>query len=59
AAAAGLRAGDVVLALNDAPIADLAAFSAALKAMSAGDRVRTRISREGAERTVEVNVAAR
>lgn len=59
AAHAGLRAGDIMLALNGNPIKDLAAFSESLKTMAAGQTVKTQIDRAGEELTVDVVVTAR
>lgn len=59
AAQAGLRAGDIVRALNGAAIEDLAAFSESLKTMAAGQTVKTLIDRAGSPMTVEVVVTAR
>ncbi|RMF98609.1 MAG: PDZ domain-containing protein, partial [Gammaproteobacteria bacterium] len=56
---AGLKPGDVITALDGQPLADLAAFSAALKKYRPGDRVRAEI-RRGADRLdVELELAAR
>ena len=55
----GLLAGDVLVELNGEPIADLRAYSDALKRLSAGDRVRVTYLRGTERKTVEVEAAAR
>jgi hypothetical protein len=45
AEAAGIRPGDVVVALDGRPVADLKAYSEALKARQAGDGVSIRLQR--------------
>ena len=55
----GLLAGDVLVELNGQPIADLRAYSDALKRLSAGDHVRLTYLRGGERKTVEVEAAAR
>lgn len=59
AARAGLRAGDVVLALDDTAVKDLGAFSESLKTMAAGQTVKTLIDRAGSSTTVDVILTAR
>ena len=56
---AGLAAGDVLVEVNGEPIADLRAYSAALKRLAPGDRVRLSYERGGARKTVEVEAVAR
>jgi S1-C subfamily serine protease len=59
AARAGIRAGDVIVAIDGAPIADLRGYSACLAGHQPGDRVRVEI-RRGADRlVVEVVLAPR
>jgi membrane-associated protease RseP (regulator of RpoE activity) len=55
----GLLAGDVLVELNGEPIADLRAYSQALKRLSPGDHVRLTYLRGGERKTVEVEAAAR
>ncbi len=59
AEAAGLRAGDVLLALGGARLEDLRAYQQALLAHAPGDRVRLRLARGDAELEVEVTLAER
>ncbi|MEW6074311.1 MAG: M20/M25/M40 family metallo-hydrolase [Planctomycetota bacterium] len=59
AAEAGLAAGDVLLAIDGAPIADLRTYSALLKAHSPGDRIRVRFRRGEEELEVEAILRAR
>jgi hypothetical protein len=57
AAKAGIGAGDILIAIDDSPIADLGAFAAKLKQLEPGDKVVARVrSADGAEhlRTVEL-----
>ena len=59
AEAAGLREGDVIVGMDDAKLASLAEFAAALGAKAPGDRVKVRVVRDGAEKVVEATLAAR
>lgn len=52
AARAGLRAGDIIVRVGDAPTATLSALSEALARHAPGDRVRVTYDRDGDERTV-------
>jgi putative serine protease PepD len=56
AADAGLRAGDVVTALDGAKIADGDALAAAVSAHAPGDVVTVVVTRDGAQRTVKVTL---
>jgi hypothetical protein len=56
---AGLLAGDVLVALDGRPIADVKGFSAALKALGVGATVEVTILRDGAERRVAATLEAR
>jgi hypothetical protein len=56
---AGLAAGDVIVKLGATPIADLRAFSDALKTLSPGDKVQVVFTRDGKERTVQSEVVGR
>ena len=56
---AGLRAGDILLALDGEAIASLRAFSNMLKALEPGQSVKARYAREGREAEVTVTVVAR
>ncbi len=59
AEAAGIRAGDVVVALDGERVADLRAYSAALKGRQPGDRVSVTVIRGGDELTVTAVLASR
>jgi len=59
AEAAGIRAGDVVVALAGAEVADLRQYSAALKALEPGDEVTVTLLRGGEEITVTATLGAR
>jgi hypothetical protein len=56
---AGLREGDVAIALDGAKVADLKSLSAALKGKSAGDRLKVTYRRGEVETTVEVMLEVR
>lgn len=58
-AAAGLRAGDVLVRLGSREIADLQGFTDALRAHQPGDRVRVAVIREGREVTLEAVLGSR
>lgn len=59
AEAAGIRAGDVILALDATPIATLKDLAAALAPHTPGDRVAVRVSRDGQEQTIQATLQAR
>nr|MCU0761274.1 M20/M25/M40 family metallo-hydrolase [Steroidobacteraceae bacterium] len=59
AARAGFAAGDVLLALDDRPVADLGGFAAALKRYAPGDKVAARRLRDGVESILTVDLAER
>jgi hypothetical protein len=59
AAQAGLRAGDVVLRLDDREVASLQAFSDLLRTLTPGQTVRAAVRREGREEVVPVTVRDR
>ena len=52
AAQAGIRAGDVILAVNGQPTDSVAALQSVLATLKPGDQVRVRLSRDGSQRTV-------
>lgn len=58
-AAAGLKAGDVITAINGESAGDLRAYSAALKKLSPGQRVKIAYLADGAEKTAEIELAGR
>jgi S1-C subfamily serine protease len=69
AAAAGLRAarlerrevvvpGDVIVALNDKPVASVARLQARLDDFNPGDKVRLGILRDGTRTNVDITLAA-
>jgi hypothetical protein len=59
AEAAGMRAGDIVIALGTHDIADLQALTDALRAHRPGDRVRVRFLRNGAVHEVDLALGRR
>ena len=59
AEAAGVRAGDVVVALDGAPVADLRGYSAALKGHGPGDTVKVTVRRDGEEMVLTATLAGR
>ncbi|HSK08639.1 MAG TPA: PDZ domain-containing protein, partial [Vicinamibacterales bacterium] len=56
---AGLREGDVLMAIDDKPIADLRAYSDLLRALAPGRTVPALIVRDGKELTLSVTLAER
>src|SRR5215475_5128703 len=52
AAQAGIRAGDVILAVNGQPTGSVAALQSVLATLKPGDQVQVRLSRDGSQRTV-------
>jgi putative serine protease PepD len=58
AEAAGLRAGDVVTKVGDAPVADFADLMARVGANSPNDQVSLTVTNGGAERTVNVTLGS-
>ncbi|MCA9290875.1 MAG: ChaN family lipoprotein [Phycisphaerales bacterium] len=59
AARAGVRAGDVIIRIDDTALADLRAFSEMLRTLAPGQSVRAALRRDGAEVVVPVVVEAR
>jgi putative serine protease PepD len=59
AAAAGLRAGDVVTAIDGKAVRDAATLGSAIDAKKPGDRVSITFTRNGTTKTVQVTLAAR
>jgi S1-C subfamily serine protease len=59
AAAAGMQAGDVIVALDGEAVTDLRSFSALLKARAPGDAVEVTIMRDGAKTEVQAVLGAR
>jgi putative serine protease PepD len=58
AARAGIRAGDIITALDSQPTASLAALQSVLAAHKPGDRVQARLSRDGTAATVTVTLGS-
>jgi S1-C subfamily serine protease len=56
AEAAGLREGDVIVAMNGRQVAGLKGLSDILKSLSPGDRISVTFLRDGRERTAETVV---
>ena len=58
AAGAGIQPGDIITALGGQPTTSLAALQSVLAAHKPGDRVRARLSRDGAVSTVTVTLGS-
>jgi len=59
AEAAGLLAGDVLIAFDGEPVTDLRGYSTLLKAKSPGDEVEVTVLRDGEEKTVTATLGER
>ncbi|MBI4408192.1 MAG: M28 family peptidase [Gemmatimonadetes bacterium] len=59
AAAAGIRAGDIIIRFEQRDIADLQAFTDALRAHKPGDTVRITVLRDGAEVILDATLGSR
>jgi hypothetical protein len=59
AAKSGLRAGDVIIAVDGKGISDQGDIASALEDRQPGDKVQVRIVRDGVERTVDLQIAER
>lgn len=55
----GLETGDVVLAVNDVPIADLLDLAAVVRAYEPGDVIDMTVERDGTTETISVELGAR
>jgi putative serine protease PepD len=58
AAKAGIQPGDIIVNLAGQPVQSMAALQSVLAAHKPGDRVRARVSRDGAESTVLVTLGS-
>ncbi|MGZ4593842.1 MAG: S1C family serine protease [Actinomycetes bacterium] len=58
AAKAGLRVGDVITKVDDTPVADATALTAAIRTHQSGDSVRLTITRNGASSTVTATLGS-
>jgi len=58
AAHAGIRAGDIILAVDGKTTDSVTALQSVLAAVKPGDQVRVRLSRDGTQRTVTATVGA-
>jgi hypothetical protein len=56
---AGLRKGDVIIALNDMPVTTLRDYARALKQLHPGEEIRIRFRRQGREQSVTTHVTVR
>ncbi|MGH7554994.1 MAG: PDZ domain-containing protein, partial [Longimicrobiales bacterium] len=56
---AGLRRGDVIIALGDHEVNDLQGLTDALNAHKPGDHVRVKLLRDGSELRIEVTLGNR
>jgi len=59
AAHIGLRKGDIITTVNEAPVVSMRQYSEALKQLSPGDEIRVRYLREGTESIVTTRVTER
>jgi len=59
AQSAGLAKGDVITAINDKEVGDLAGFAGLLKSFDPGDRVTVHYVRDGETRAAEVVLSSR
>lgn len=59
AAKAGLKAGDVIVSLNEAQVVDSVGFGASIREIKTGETVRLGVEREGELREVEVTLGER
>ena len=59
AAQAGLQPGDVIIAVNDAPVRDMRDYAAALRQLNPGDAIQVRFRRADVEQTVSARVVER
>jgi aminopeptidase N len=56
---AGLRKGDIIIAVNETAVSDMRSYSEALKALDPGDEIRVRFLRDGVEMTLQTQVTER
>ena len=56
---AGLKTGDVILKLNDKPLATRDEMQAMLKEMATGDEIKLEIERAGKTETLTLNLGER
>jgi serine protease Do len=59
AEAAGILAGDILIAFDEQPITDLRGYSTLLKTKKPGDTVEVTVLREGKETTVTATLGER
>jgi hypothetical protein len=59
AAGSGIRKGDIITAVNGAPVADMRDYGKALRQLNPGDEIRVRIRRDGVEQTITTRVVER
>ena len=56
---AGLRKGDIIIAVNETAVTDMRTYSEALKQLDPGDAIRVRFLRDGVEKTMDTQVTER
>jgi aminopeptidase N len=56
---AGLRKGDIIIAVNEITVTDMHSYSEALKTLDPGDEIRVRFLRSGVEMTLQTQVTER
>jgi len=59
AAEAGIQAGDIIVAVDEAPVSGAEGLTATVRERAAGERVQVTFVRDGETRTVNVTLAAR
>ena len=58
AATAGIQPGDIIVDLAGQPVSSMAALQSVLAGHKPGDRVQARVTREGAESTVQLTLGS-
>jgi S1-C subfamily serine protease len=56
---AGIRKGDIIIAVNEITVTDMHSYSEALKTLDPGDEIRVRFLRSGVEMTLQTQVTER
>jgi hypothetical protein len=56
---AGLRTGDIIIAVNETPVDGMRTYSEVLKQLDPGDEIRVRFLRDGVEKTLITHVIER
>ena len=56
---AGLRSGDIIIAVNGTPVDGMRAYAEALRQLKPGDKIRVNFLRDGIEKTLDTRVSER